>query len=206
VSHLLLRSVRRLWQYRRRATAVALLAALVVSSAGIAVPLPSKRQTTEPYPCENCSCGCANAEMCWRNCCCYSNEQKIVWARKHGVTPPAFVLAAVKKPACCQRKVASCCSSERSCCEKSAAETKLALTQQNTRETGKRRSASIVLLQALRCQGLSVSWTLLPPTVLPPTPQIDVAPDGLTECLPVVERSYSGQRPPPDLPPPKYAI
>ena len=142
--------------------------------------------------------------MCWRDCCCYTNEQKIAWARKNGVAPPAYVLAAIQEPACCQRKVASCCSAKRSCCEKKAsAETSVVLTWRKRTEAGKRRLVSIALLQALRCQGLSSSWTLLPPTVMPTLIQLEDAPAGLTEQVMIVDSFHLGQLPPPELPPPQ---
>lgn len=191
---------------RRRihqATALGLLAALVVTSLGLTVPVPAEKQASEPYPCMHCSCGCANAEMCWRDCCCYTNMQKIAWARKNGVTPPAYVLAAVEKPSCCQPKVASCCCSKRKCCEKDAAKANIVLTWRKPRETNKRKTMSIGLLQALRCQGLSSSWTLLPPTVLPPLVQFDDAPAGQFEGVVFLDETSLGQLSPPELPPPR---
>ena len=198
-------------------TALGLLIALVVTSLGIAVPIAVQNESDEPFPCIHCSCGCVDAETCWRSCCCHTTAQKLAWAREHGVIPPAFVLAEAEKPACCQRKVArgSCCSArkvatcdrtERSCCEQVAQDSERMLTWRAPRETDKRGAASIVLLQALRCQGLGSSWTLLPPTIISPPLQIDDAPNGLTEQVALVEESFTGQLPPPDLPPPKNEV
>ncbi len=78
------------------------------------------------------------------------------------------------------------------------------LTWRKPRETGKRRMASIVLLQAFRCQGLGGSWTLLPPRIVPPGIHFDAAPDGLTERVALVEESFTCHLSPPDLPPPKH--
>lgn len=75
----------------------------------------------------------------------------------------------------------------------------------SSRETGKLRVTSIALLQALRCQGLSSSWMLLPPTVIPAAIQVNGAPAGTPERVVIIEESFSGQLPPPDLPPPKKA-
>jgi len=196
------------WMRRRfrQAIALGLLAALVVTSVGVAVPVSVKKQASEPYPCQHCSCGCANAEMCWRDCCCYTNQQKIAWARKNGVTPPAYVLAAVEKPNCCRRKVASCCSSRRSCCKKTATKAESVLTWRKQRETGRQKTRTVALLQVLRCQGLSSNWTLLPPTVIPVLAQLDDAPAGLTERVTFEERSHTGQLPPPELPPPQIDV
>lgn len=61
----------------------------------VGVPLPASRfkPTSRPFPCMNHACGCADADQCWRDCCCFSHEQKLAWAKAHGVQPPGFLLA-----------------------------------------------------------------------------------------------------------------
>jgi hypothetical protein len=62
--------------------------------AAIGFPLPAAvRDVSRPYPCQDHSCGCMNAEQCWRSCCCYSAEEKVAWARSHHVEAPAEVIA-----------------------------------------------------------------------------------------------------------------
>ena len=60
---------------------------------GIPLPLPAAKDSSRPFPCQHHRCGCQNAEQCWRQCCCFTNEQKLAWARKNGVTPPVELLA-----------------------------------------------------------------------------------------------------------------
>lgn len=50
----------------------------------------------ERFPCEGCLCGCATAEQCWEDCCCHSLEERLVWAKTNGVTPPAKFLATIE--------------------------------------------------------------------------------------------------------------
>ncbi len=109
---------------------------------GISIPLPKQNHTLERFPCENCPCGCASAAFCWDKCCCHSDEEKLAWAQKEGVTPPDFLVKRVhgrdtrivakhtRPDACCdQMYIApapskSCCSSReqsnskstRTCC------------------------------------------------------------------------------------------
>lgn len=45
----------------------------------------------ERYPCEGHACGCASADECWHECCCYTSHQRLVWAIRNGVTPPESV-------------------------------------------------------------------------------------------------------------------
>ncbi len=41
------------------------------------------------FPCESCGCGCATADECWSNCCCHTEHERLVWAIREGVLPPA---------------------------------------------------------------------------------------------------------------------
>lgn len=45
----------------------------------------------ERYPCEGCGCGCGSAAECWSHCCCHSEHERLVWAIRNGVRPPAGV-------------------------------------------------------------------------------------------------------------------
>lgn len=151
----------------RPAIAMLTTMALVACTLGLPLPLQLEKPSEEPYPCQNCACGCANAEMCWKNCCCYTQEQKLAWAEKHGVTPPDYVLAfvaATRRPCCESKKQATkstsakkcCCHSVASCCEKSPE----AKSQQDSKLT------SVVTLLALKCHGLTSLITSLPPMVI----------------------------------------
>ena len=158
----------------RRIAALTLVATLTICSLGIPLPHQVKNPADQPYPCMNCPCGCENAEACWRDCCCFSQQEKLAWAKENGVTPPAFVSVAVEKPSCCSKPAccskhvakASCCSQKKSpsCCGGSSACGKRPSRQRRT------PSNVLVMFQALRCQGLIHSLTLLPPSVVPAQP------------------------------------
>lgn len=65
------------------------------------LPLPGNLSTTSvpdagkdassPFPCLFRSCGCLAADDCWKKCCCFSNAQKVAWAKKNNVQVPDFV-------------------------------------------------------------------------------------------------------------------
>jgi hypothetical protein len=113
----------------RRLLVFTSLAAFV--SACVGVPLTSPNQLPQknlstPFPCQDSICGCMSADQCWKSCCCRSNREKLAWAKKHGVTPPTFVLAAAElelpleqptKKACCSAAHAAknCCSHKTAC-------------------------------------------------------------------------------------------
>jgi len=94
------------------------LAVISMLAAIVGVPLPIvrlKKDRSIPFPCMDRPCGCANAESCWRKCCCHTNAEKIAWAQKNNVTPPDYVIAAVRsevgvdspKCCCCSKKAAA---------------------------------------------------------------------------------------------------
>jgi hypothetical protein len=60
---------------------------------GIPLPMPAAKDSSRPFPCQHHRCGCQNAEQCWKHCCCFTNEQKLAWARANGVTPTVDLLA-----------------------------------------------------------------------------------------------------------------
>ena len=93
-------------------------------SLNIPTPVVVQKDAEVAFPCQNCPCGCSDAQQCWDSCCCFSDAEKMAWARANNVTPPAWFLeriadqalvaslkqtatdslpakAADKKPACC---------------------------------------------------------------------------------------------------------
>lgn len=52
----------------------------------------------ERYPCESCACACASARECWTSCCCFSPARRLAWARRNGISPPAYAVLAPAEP------------------------------------------------------------------------------------------------------------
>lgn len=82
------------WGHRLICLVVAIAFSLTV------VPIPtekhSEKDLSQPFPCQFRACGCRNAGQCWKTCCCFSNAQKVAWAKKHRVQLPQFVALAAK--------------------------------------------------------------------------------------------------------------
>lgn len=70
--------------------------AFLLATVGIPLPAYRLKPTGRPYPCMGHACGCRDAEHCWKDCCCYSQQEKLAWAHAHNVTPPSYLLAAVE--------------------------------------------------------------------------------------------------------------
>lgn len=171
----------------QRGIRVALLAVYIITAAG--VPLPSPPQKSgELFPCSASHCGCKSAERCWSSCCCHTLAERIAWARKHGVRPPAFAIAQARlarlnvswlanqgpnAPAASPRKccIASTRQAHAACCQKplAAANAKAghACCSTVTTESQPTTSAgSVIGWQALKCRGNSLNWlAAVPPLV-----------------------------------------
>ena len=113
------------------------LLAMVVCQLPAPLPAPAAatgKDRSELYPCRDRACGCGSAAACWTGCCCFTNAQKVAWAKANGVAIPAFVHEAARKEqaesaaapsgsSCCGTKPAakpSCCGSTADACDAAA--------------------------------------------------------------------------------------
>jgi hypothetical protein len=123
------------------------------------------------------ACGCRSAEACWRNCCCFTNAQKLVWAAEHGVKPPEYVYAAAAEehPAvamgrCCESHGKSCCEEKKSCCRHVASHSHDA-TDEAEEEIERSNGWSIEFVSAIearKCRGQAELWLSLGAVAPPP--------------------------------------
>ena len=211
---------------------------ILLSVCALLLPLPvvflrptgTEKDLSQPFPCQNRPCGCQSAEQCWKKCCCFTNTQKVAWAKTNKVKLPAYVLAAARKED--QSLGAKATEIKTPRCEHCVARktvtppvarlevTKQAVAEsvQSNRNGGTRVSAAakslpahksptgskwVMTVFAAQCQGQPTFWCCLPPTVLPTPAELIVGPSGLRESV-VTESdrlATSSQRPP--LPPPK---
>jgi hypothetical protein len=192
---------------RGRMVAAATLAA--VAACAVGVPLPTvvlKPHSAERYPCEHHACGCIDAEACWRDCCCMSHGEKIAWAERNGVAPPAFVLAAAAREIIADKVAAK--SAEPACSQCCRAKTQTDACGADDAvcaadELPSRGMGFVMLHEAMKCRGLTVSVSLLPPAL--PAIASDFRPMAPDEFLPQWGRTllYDGpslavESPPPD--------
>jgi hypothetical protein len=171
------------------------LACMAVAICSVGVPLPQTvKKSGDPFPCQHCACGCKDAESCWRSCCCHTDREKLAWAKRHGVTPPAFVVAAARREGCCDNADAkACCKSATAepstlaaaapaCCAKRKrapstggcrASSDRGCTscpshpgESPAKNEGEHSSGVVLLVAKLRCGGLTLSLSMLPPSVV----------------------------------------
>ena len=170
----------------------ALVALLGFLAGTLGVPLPAAKiakDTSRPFPCQARQCGCMNAAQCWRECCCYTNRQKLAWAKDNHVEVPQFVLSAAKS----EETPKDCTST---CCSQKTSGTKLA-------KTDSQLTFQLVLaIQSRQCRGQAEQWLSLGAVELPPASvEMILVPHCCGELLPSDEPltsiAYSPPRPPP---------
>lgn len=166
---------------RSRLISLAVLVGLCASF----FPLPlswhsaTEKDLSAPFPCQDRPCGCKSAEQCWKQCCCFTNSQKLAWAKANHVAAPSYVsVAAAKEQPKSSCNAAGCCSrhghSEESTGCEHCSETKSHLCRQSSSDcdsvprepadTAIDQSRTTVVLGVFwhKCQGHSWFWNSLP--------------------------------------------
>lgn len=185
---------RRLLQHRYAFAIWLSTAMYLFIASGIPIYLPElgTKDVAISFPCMANACGCRSAEQCWRSCCCYTIDERLTWAKAHGVTPPAFVLAAAKK----QRTAGS---TEQAKCAKCGQHSK---THGSNPKKQVKADSSVILLKALVCQGIGHNWLVFLHTVplKSASCSIELPPQG---WLRLVSEVFTGISPAPPDPPPR---
>jgi hypothetical protein len=142
-------------------------------------------------------CGCRTAQQCWRGCCCFTNRQKLAWAKQNGVKAPEFVAVAAKREQ--KKAVASCCSTKKVgvsalACQQPAKDRLKPELQRNPLRF-------ISVIQALSCQGHVEQWVAIGAidVVAPELWQVELP---LTGTVSVVSESSDSRSVAPASPPP----
>ncbi len=161
------------------------LAAYLVAAVGVPLPAYVRKQSSEPFPCQHHACGCATAEQCWQDCCCYSPEQKLAWAHENHVQPPEHLVAQVATirataSHCAAKPSGQCCAHQKATatavvheydehdhlnCEHTSCD------QPGCHEHDESEMTLVIGSLARTCRGLASSWCTSG-AVLPPAPDI----------------------------------
>lgn len=188
------------WQIRirplmRRAICLLLAVSCLVSFTGLPLPAGTVKDTSQPFPCQHHHCGCRNAAQCWKSCCCQSPAERLAWARKHGVTPPRDLIAAV---------AAGSASAPKSCCQAKASRARPADRGATVGGTAEGKEESLVsVIEAFRCQGVGFHWITAGAVLASPPPAtlaIDMTPSDWVSASSISAVVTSS---PPDPPPPR---
>ena len=146
---------------RHRGLTVVLALAYLLAMVGTPWPTSSVTPGATPFPCQGHRCGCQSAEQCWANCCCFTPEQRMAWAREHLVEPPAELVAAVADDDHDEhaavddhRRAAGDHPSAHSCCHKKAAASAVVASHGPT----KAKKTDGYGFHAFKCHGIATLW------------------------------------------------
>jgi len=142
--------------------------AVLVSVCASLFPLPvgwdsrSEKDLSKPFPCQNRPCGCRTADQCWKKCCCFTNAQKVAWAKAQRVRVPEGVVVSAKlESAQSGPRKGGCCRA----ITLKPPQPDATLPVANAEE----RDETIYVIASLaqQCQGQPWSWSTLPWAILP---------------------------------------
>ncbi|HTQ39729.1 MAG TPA: hypothetical protein VMJ32_11930 [Pirellulales bacterium] len=178
----------------------------------------------------NHRCGCQSAEECWRNCCCMTLEERLIWARENHVIPPDYALAAaraqgiewaaywphdpspqdsspsvgtspVPEQAVCQEQSGQGSGCKPAACECSCCACQRCANTQTCKEN--QPTSGVSLLEALKCHGAGENWQGLVVSLAPP-PMVQVRfSSEMVELVNISSPTFSSVSFPPDVPPPR---
>jgi hypothetical protein len=197
-------SLRRLtlrWNWQRRLISLAVLLSLCAAM----FPLPigwrakSEKDLSKPFPCQNRPCGCRSAEQCWKKCCCFTNSQKIAWAKAHQVQLPHSVVASAL------RECSPGETGKASCCRTVAPQ---ASPEESSPDTQVDNGEVIYLMTALsqQCQGQPWVWSTLPWAILPDVSECHVCACKPGEKLGLSSAASTSRCERPPVPPPRLFL
>jgi hypothetical protein len=203
------------------------------------------KANSQPFPCQNCPCGCKTAEQCWSGCCCYTPAERFAWAERNGVTPPSYAVrpsrndtamdsssshsrngkfakeinfvCSTPQKACCTKHSCkavsgskcndSCQSQDRVTVIKKSCASCRQVSQPDSVGSRKLNSATkrkiVLTMFALKCQGKSSAFTLLPWTILTNIQNVVLYEHEHGPAHPVVAMAPASVYSRPDTPPPK---
>jgi hypothetical protein len=211
----LLRSATFWSSLRHRCCVAVQLLAYLVSTLGFPLAATARKDGAQPFPCQDHSCGCQSAEECWRGCCCFSPEERLAWARQHGVEPPAYAERPAPKgwrtpprreqasrPAPKQACCTGCCQPEQGLEDSSSTKPSCCNTTACQHPAHGNAPTGQPGMSALHCQGLTMLWVSL--GTVPFVPSVAWLPQLPTvERLSHLDRSAPSQPHTPPKPPPR---
>ena len=207
--------------------------AYLILALGIPLPLPAGKVSGQPYPCMNHRCGCQSAEECWRNCCCMTLEERLIWARENHVRPPDFALAEARAQGIQwamywpdepnQQGSTQCVAIEPTaeqsacpepsgrcpCCKPAVSECPCCACQHCASKATcqeKRSVSGVLLVEALKCHGVGENWQGLVISLPPPAMVQFHFPDEIVQRLSFSSLHLSMVSFSPAVPPPRLLI
>jgi hypothetical protein len=196
-----------------RFTAFFSIVIFLVAAVGIPLPIVTKKDRSVPFPCMDRACGCRSAAECKQHCCCFSNAEKVAWARQHGHDPDTVASCATPQDSADSTQ-GSCCATKntpKSCPH--CRTTKLGRAGVSAQKDSLQKVSPQkdthgieVLISSFerRCQGGDNFWMVLSTAMIPPPSVFLAIPDRVILVLGIPTLpAYSLEATGPPVPPPE---
>lgn len=132
--------------------------AVGLSNSWLPLPMATLKDRSVPFPCQDSACGCRSAAQCWSSCCCNTDAEKLAWANRHSVTPPASFLEKMvvkEKSNTASGQCGSCCCASTIAGEKASSTAARGCCQAKPRDSNESESSRTLVIDAVRrCQGV----------------------------------------------------
>jgi hypothetical protein len=133
--------------FRRRPASWLALFGQWVALFGLPMPAISAKDISQPFPCQHRQCGCMRAADCWNQCCCFSAQERVAWARRHGAEIPESLVEKARQ----SEKPGDCCI----------------VKNVKTTTPGGKIAQRLLGFMARQCQGQQALWGDGEPAPLP---------------------------------------
>jgi len=187
---------------QRQITSILLLAAFL--AALLPIPLVSfaphqVKDLSRPFPCQNRPCGCMSAAQCKKKCCCFTDEQKLAWAKRNGVDASEVVASTRKCHTASESAPHVCCTI------KNVAKGPVANRQPKAKTTSKPRYKVVIGSVADDCQGLAKTAAGQSVFLIPPTASLNRCIESIVERFVAQSLIMVQAIAEPPVPPPRVA-
>mgnify|MGYP003381703948 CR=1 FL=1 len=189
-------SLRKNNSFARKAVALLVLCGVLLATAPVPIGWKPKGPAgSEPFPCQDCHCGCLTAEQCWTSCCCYTPEERLAWATENGIEPPSYAVLVSKT----ERLVAnSKAVVKKACCHHSG-------LSEAVQEPDQPETVVVLSISAMKCRGLGSLFNLLPWATIHEHSISCIFPEPIATPFEVRDEWLPSSNSQPDAPPPRFS-
>jgi hypothetical protein len=127
----------------------------IASGIGWFVPRAPWKDASRPFPCLNRPCGCLTYDQCWSgDCCCFTLQEKVSWARANSIIPPKHVDTLIAKNRSQPRKRTCCQTASLNDAVRGDCQNQSGCSQEHTHDLRDEAPIRWVLgMFALKCRG-----------------------------------------------------
>lgn len=189
----------------QQAISVLLLVTLFAALVPVPVMTPhhgNGKDLSRPFPCQDRPCGCRSAEQCKKKCCCFSDKQKLAWAKLHRVEASEVLTGSAKSETVAVTARNGCCSSG----GKAKSPSRASRNASKSTTKAKTRSQVVIAAIAQECQGVALTLSGQSVFIIPPTISLQSFTDSAGDSFALNESRFDQINLEPPVPPPRLIV